>query len=50
MLMVTVIMAATAINLLVRFLPLGNTAIQAIRLAVIAAGLGIITYRYSIAR
>jgi hypothetical protein len=49
MLIVTVIMATTAINLLVRFLPLGHTAMQAVRLAVIAAGLGI-AYGYSIAR
>jgi hypothetical protein len=38
MLSVTVIVATTAINLLAKFLPLGSTAIQAVRLAVIAGG------------
>jgi hypothetical protein len=44
MLIVTVIMATTAINLLVKFMPLGHTAKQATRLGVIGAGLGVAYY------
>jgi hypothetical protein len=49
MLILNAIFATIAINFLVNFLPLGRAAIQAIRLLVIAIGLGV-AYRYGAVR